>query len=90
MSVQETLETALNCLGGERPSHRPDAEALEEARAWLARTEVLLDWIAQHPKLVEINCEAARLVNWYRAPVREGNDKSAVGEGRSRGRGWAP
>jgi hypothetical protein len=59
MAVQRTLERALEAA-------EIDAGARDEARAWLARTEVLLDWIARHPKLVEINSEAAHLLGRYR------------------------
>lgn len=48
-------------------------ETQDEARLWLARTEVFLDWVAQHPHLFEINCEAARLLSMYR-----GGDITAV------------
>ncbi len=59
MSVQRTLERALEA--GELAT-----PAVDDARAWLARTEVFLDWIARHPKLVEINAEAAHLLTRYR------------------------
>lgn len=55
MSVRETLEKSIGTPSGN-----------DEARLWLARAEVFLDWVAQHPHLFEINCEAARLLAMYR------------------------
>lgn len=55
MSVRNTLE---KMAAG--PS--VDAAAAQEVRHWLARTEVFLDWVARHPRLVEINNEAAHLL----------------------------
>jgi len=69
MSIQETLQRALECLSQLREQQPGDPEALAEARAWLARTETLLDWIAKHPKMHEINCEAAGLLFRYRGTV---------------------
>ncbi|GIW43302.1 MAG: hypothetical protein KatS3mg077_0584 [Candidatus Binatia bacterium] len=54
MSVERTLQEALQSL--------PDREAAEEAQLWVCRVEVLLEWILQHPKLVEVRHEAARLL----------------------------
>lgn len=54
MSVNRTFKDALQCL--------PDRQAAEEAELWLRRVEVLLEWILQHPKLVEVRHEAARLL----------------------------
>jgi hypothetical protein len=62
MHVRETLRTALELLA--RDGAAP--EAIDEARVWLARTEIFLDWVAKHPRLVEVNCEAAYLVTRYR------------------------
>lgn len=62
MSVRRTLELALNELGGEAA----DKTAVEDARAWLIRAEVFFDWVAKHPKFVEINAEAAHLLIRYR------------------------
>lgn len=59
MSVRDSLFKALDQM-------RDGGADVEEARHWLARTEVLLDWISKHPKLVEINCEAAHLLSRYR------------------------
>jgi len=59
VSVRDTLERAMESVALE------GAEA-GEAERWLARAEVLLDWIAKHPRLVEINCEAAHLLSLYR------------------------
>jgi hypothetical protein len=70
MSVQETLESALVCLARSGGPDGRDQEPIEEARRWLARNAVLLDWITRHPKLVEINCEAAALLARYRGGVR--------------------
>ena len=58
--VKSALLTGLQRLRAERPT------AEQEARAWLDRVEVLLEWIAQHPKFVEIKSEAARLLMEYR------------------------
>jgi hypothetical protein len=65
MSVRRVLEGALDSF---RCDERIpiDDEAIREARAWLARTEILLDWIAKHPKFVEIKSEAAVLLMRYR------------------------
>lgn len=59
MPVQRTLERALDAA-------EIDAVTRDDARVWLARTEIFLDWIARHPKLVEINTEAAHLLTRYR------------------------
>lgn len=58
MSVRSNLDQALKKLGR--------SADVEEAQRWLARTEILLEWISQHPKLVEINCEAAMLLGQLR------------------------
>lgn len=65
MSVRHTLDQALELLArqGHNGEHR---DAIEEARRWLARNEVFLDWVVQHPRLVEIHCEGRRLVASYR------------------------
>lgn len=55
MSVQRTLLAALDAAATD-----PDAAA--DARIWLKRTESFLDWVARHPKLVEVNAEAAHLL----------------------------
>ncbi len=60
MSVRERLERAIE-------AGVSDADEARDLRRWLARTEVFLDWIAKHPRLVEINCEAAHLLSAYRA-----------------------
>ena len=62
MPVEQTLLRALNADGADRDA--------EEARAWLKRTESLLEWVARHPKLVEINAEAAHLLARYRVAKR--------------------
>ena len=62
MAVQRTLFSALGAKGSK-------AEA-DEARAWLQRTESFLEWVARHPKLVEINAEAAHLLVRYRDATR--------------------
>jgi len=54
--VRDTLKKLVDGLG--------DAERTD-AQLWLARTEVFLDWVAQHPHLFELNCEAARLLSMY-------------------------
>lgn len=59
MSVRSTLEQALKSV--------KTASNREETQRWLARTEILLDWIRKHPKLVEVNCEAAYLMSLYDA-----------------------
>lgn len=58
MAVERTL---LSALGAKKSD--PDAA---EARAWLKRTESFLEWVSRHPKLVEINAEAAHLLVRYR------------------------
>jgi hypothetical protein len=62
MAVERTLFSALN-------AKVPVAEA-DEARAWLQRTESFLEWVSRHPKLVEINAEAAHLLARYREARR--------------------
>lgn len=59
MPVRETLQSLMEGV-------EPNADARSEAQLWLARAEVFLDWVAQHPHLFEINCEAARLLSMYR------------------------
>ncbi|MCX8072844.1 MAG: hypothetical protein N3C12_10385 [Candidatus Binatia bacterium] len=54
MSVDRTLKEALQSV--------PDPKAAEEAALWIRRVEVLLEWILQHPKLIEVRHEAARLL----------------------------
>lgn len=66
MSVQDTLKRALQDLERTGTSQPTECDAIAEAHAWLARTETLLAWIAKHPKLVEINSEAAVLLLRYR------------------------
>ena len=34
----------------------------EEAERWILRVEALLDWVVEHPKLVEVRHEAGRLL----------------------------
>jgi hypothetical protein len=58
MTVKSTLNAALQT--------QVDRTAVQEAELWLARVETLLDWIARHPKLVEIRFEAGRLLSDYR------------------------
>jgi len=53
MAVERTISELLG--------KRRDADA-QEVRAWLTRTESFLEWAARHPKLVEINAEAAHLL----------------------------
>lgn len=60
MAVERTLFSALDAKA-------PAAEA-DEARTWLRRTESFLEWVSRHPKLVEINAEAAHLLARYREP----------------------
>jgi hypothetical protein len=62
MAVQRTLFTALN--------GKVAAAEADEARTWLQRTESFLEWVSRHPKLVEINAEAAHLLARYREPKR--------------------
>jgi hypothetical protein len=62
MPVEQTLLRALNADGADRDA--------EEARVWLKRTESLLEWVARHPRLVEINAEAAHLLARYRVAKR--------------------
>lgn len=59
MSVRNVLEKMLN-------GSSVEAAEAQEARHWLARTEVLLDWIARHPRLVEVNGEAGHLLSLFR------------------------
>lgn len=66
MPVRDVLQAALDCLSRNKKANGIDADALDDARAWLARNEIFLDWITKHPKLVEINCEAAHLLIRYR------------------------
>jgi len=61
VSVRSTLDQALSDTRSAPPAE------LDAARAWVARTEILLEWISQHPKLVEINCEAAQLLGQLRS-----------------------
>jgi hypothetical protein len=65
MTVRRTIDTALDSLRHDERTPTDD-EVIHEARAWLARTEILLDWIAKHPKFVEIKSEAAVLLMRYR------------------------
>jgi len=62
MSVKATLTAGLDAL--------PAGTTVEDARSWLTRTEILLEWIAQHPKFVEIQSEGARLLLAYRGTDR--------------------
>ncbi len=62
MPVEETLLRALEAKVVDRDA--------EEARAWLKRTESFLEWVSRHPKLVEINAEAAHLLARYRVAKR--------------------
>ena len=62
MPVEQTLLRALEANGADRDS--------DEARTWLKRTESLLEWVARHPKLVEINAEAEHLLARYRVAKR--------------------
>jgi hypothetical protein len=55
MSVQRTLLAALDATAA-------DSDAAADARVWLKRTESFLDWVSRHPKLVEVNAEAAHLL----------------------------
>ncbi|MDX2165503.1 MAG: hypothetical protein SF182_00500 [Deltaproteobacteria bacterium] len=55
MSVQRTILAALDAAA-------TDADATADARIWLKRTESFLDWVSRHPKLVEVNAEAAHLL----------------------------
>jgi hypothetical protein len=66
MPVRDVLQAALDCLSRSSQVESIDAGALDDARTWLARNEIFLDWITRHPKLVEINCEAAHLLIRYR------------------------
>jgi hypothetical protein len=66
MSVRSTLDRALSRWEQQSESNVVEGELVQEARAWLARTEVLLEWIAKHPKMVEVNREAAALLIRYR------------------------
>lgn len=59
MSVRNALEKIL-------ADSSVEAAAAQEIRHWLARTEVFLDWVARHPRLVEINNEAAHLLTALR------------------------
>lgn len=63
MSVERTVFEALGA--------RQDADA-QEVRTWMKRTESFLDWVSRHPKLVEINAEAAHLLLRYREPRPRG------------------
>lgn len=54
MSVDRTFKEALASVA--------DRQAAEEAELWVRRVEVLLEWILQHPKLIEVRHEAARLL----------------------------
>lgn len=56
MAVRNTLQETLT----------DDSAAAEEARRWLARAEVFLEWVAKHPHLHQVNCEAAGLLSAYR------------------------
>lgn len=62
MAVEHTLFSALKTKNA--------AADADEARAWLRRTESLLEWVSRHPKLVEINAEAAHLLARYRDAKR--------------------
>lgn len=62
MAVESTLFSALKAKGA--------AADVDEARVWLRRTESLLEWVSRHPKLVEINAEAAHLLARYRDAAR--------------------
>jgi hypothetical protein len=55
MPVARTLSAALAATTA-------DKDEVAEARIWLKRTESFLDWVARHPKLVEVNAEAAHLL----------------------------
>jgi hypothetical protein len=58
MAVERIISDALG--------KRRDADA-QETRAWMKRNEAFLEWVARHPKLVEINAEAAHLLTRYHA-----------------------
>lgn len=77
MAVRDCLARALDNL-------QDSGADVEEARRWLARTEILLDWIAKHPKLVEINCEAAMLLMRYRGEPVSAVEVDYRGVGRRR------
>jgi len=66
MLVQDTLNQALACLSQAKEQNPSGIDAVDEARNWLARTEALLDWIARHPKMHEIDYEAAVILLRYR------------------------
>jgi hypothetical protein len=74
MSVKSTLLAGLEQSSAARrtqtrrasptpPAAKPGAA--DEARIWLERVTILLDWIAKHPRFVEIRSEAARLLVQY-------------------------
>jgi len=48
MTVQRTIDNALDSLRHDERTPTAD-ESIHETRAWLARAEILLDWIATHP-----------------------------------------
>lgn len=58
MNVQKILNDTL-----EQAAKTPSRE---EAQRWLARVETLLDWMARHPGMAEVRCEAGRLLSDYR------------------------
>lgn len=67
MSVKSTIERSLASQAAGQ------AAEIDEARRWLARTEVFLEWIAKNPRLVEVHCEAAHL-----ASLLQGDEVHAV------------
>jgi hypothetical protein len=74
VSVRDVLFKALDPMRGKGVD-------VDDARHWLERTEVLLEWISKHPKLVEINCEAAHLLSRYRGEAVSAIDVDYRGVG---------
>lgn len=75
MSVRNSLEVMIAAANQDDPR-------TAEVRRWLARTEALLDWVAKHPKLVEVNCEAGHLLAEYRGEQGRAADVDYRGIGR--------
>ena len=66
MMVRQVLDQALETP----PSGETESADVAEARAWLARVEALLGWVAGHPQMVQVNCEARTLLDRF-GPAEE-------------------
>ncbi|GIW42557.1 MAG: hypothetical protein KatS3mg076_3134 [Candidatus Binatia bacterium] len=86
MYIEETLREALR-----RHAEVANPEDVEWAERWVKRVTILLEWIAQHPHLVEIQNEASALLQLYRGEAvpekaaEEAGETETVARARQRG-----